>query len=48
VSVEHTIAFDDEEYPEGSPNPLDEWDDLEEIPEEEPWQDVDDSTTTEK
>ena len=34
VSVEHTLAFEDEDYPEGTPNPLDTWyADLEELPE---------------
>jgi hypothetical protein len=33
VSVEHTLAFEDEDYPEGTPNPLDMWyADLEELP----------------
>ena len=37
VSVEHTLAFEDEDYPEGAANPLDTEEELEEIeePEEE-------------
>jgi hypothetical protein len=35
MSVEHRIAFEDDEWPEGAENPLDNEDELEEIPMEE-------------